>query len=402
MLQRFLTPWRLKWYSSAILFALSVGYLICVFYGSGSITLAGRLGGDYPTFYSIGRIIYKGDRAEIYNGARQFAEQKPFMGKENTYLPFGYPPHVALVYLPLSILPYRLSYVIHTVIMVLALLLTLHLIRPKSALIDKHFMCAFTLAVSFFPIFRAITGGQNTVINMLLIALSWRAAEKKHEYRAGVYTGLMLFKPQFALPLIGVYLLSGRWRIGISSGVVAIILYIIGAVMIGPDWIAAWLEKAKWQIQIYSLIDKENAISWLGFSEAILGAGNQWALIIGWSLTILTIIGISFIWWVGGRKADLTVQIGLMSICLVLVPPHVIFYDMGLLLFTYVAIATKPFKRKIEILGLMWFLSWSQAMASFIGFSPLFFITVGTGALAAFTLIRPDLKSANSTKMYMA
>lgn len=74
------------------------------------------------------------------------------MGNENAYLPFGYPPHVALIYWPLSILPYRLSYVIHTVIMVLALLLTLHLIRPMSEQLNKHFMCAFTLSVSFFPI----------------------------------------------------------------------------------------------------------------------------------------------------------------------------------------------------------------------------------------------------------
>ena len=79
MLQRLLTPWRLKWYSVSILFALFVGFIIPI--------LTGRLGGDFPTFYSIGRMISKGDWQEIYNRDRQSTEQRPFMGNENAYLP---------------------------------------------------------------------------------------------------------------------------------------------------------------------------------------------------------------------------------------------------------------------------------------------------------------------------
>jgi hypothetical protein len=396
MLQRFLTPWRLKWYSASILFALFVGFTIPILSGSGSIIPTGRLGGDFPTFYSVGRMISKGDWQDLYNRDRQIAEQKPFMGNENAYLPFGYPPHTALIYWPFSILPYRLSYVIHTVIMVLALLLTLHIIRPMSAQLNEHFMCAFTLAVSFFPIFKAIIGGQNTVMTMLLIALSWKAVEQNREYLAGVYIGLMLFKPQFALPLAGVYLLSGRWRIAVSFGVVAILCYAIGTLMIGPDWFAVWLKNAAWQVQAYSMIDKANAVSWLGFAEAVLGVGNQWALITGWVPTVLTVVGISLLWWTGGMKNDSAALIGMTSICLVLIPPHVIFYDAGLLLFACVAIASRPLMLKAELLGMIWFLSWSQTAADFIGFSPLFFITMGTGVLAAHTLVLPALKHVNN------
>jgi len=280
--------------------------------------------------------------------------------------------------------------------MVLALLLTLHLIRPMSEQLNKHFMPAFALSVSFFPIFKAITGGQNTVITMLLIALSWKAVEQNREYLAGVYIGLMLFKPQFALPLTGVYLLSGRWRIVVSFGAVAILCYIVGALMIGPDWLAVWLENAAWQVQAYSMIDKENAVSWLGFTEAVLGVGNQWALIIGWALTVLTVIGISLLWWTGGLKNDSAALIGMTSICLVLIPPHVIFYDAGLLLFACVVIASRPLILKAELLGMIWLLSWSQMFAGFVGFSPLFFITMGTGVLAAHRLVLPVLKPVNN------
>jgi hypothetical protein len=237
MIERYLTPWRVRWYSASILSAIFLGFMICVIYGTGSSTISGRLGGDYPAFYSIGRIVAKGDFEAIYIPENQAAEQKPLMGRETGYLPFGYPPYVALFYWPLSLLPYRLSYVIHAVLMVLALLSIFHIMRPVSVEINNNFIGAFTLSFCFAPIFRAITAGQNTIITMLLIALSWRAIEKKNDYVAGIFCGLMLFKPQFALPLIGVYLLSGRWRVGISSGMIAIILYVIGTLLIGPDWI---------------------------------------------------------------------------------------------------------------------------------------------------------------------
>ena len=51
MLERYLTSWRVRWYSASILFAIFLGFMICVFYGTGSSTISGRLGGDYPAFY---------------------------------------------------------------------------------------------------------------------------------------------------------------------------------------------------------------------------------------------------------------------------------------------------------------------------------------------------------------
>ena len=58
---------------------------------------------------------------------------------------------------------------------------------------------------------------------------------------------LMLFKPQFALPLTGVYLLSGRLRVLVSFGCMVIIIYLIGTAMLGHDWVVVWFENAQWQ-----------------------------------------------------------------------------------------------------------------------------------------------------------
>ena len=38
MLERYLTPWRIRWYSASILLAIFLDFMICAFYGTGSVT----------------------------------------------------------------------------------------------------------------------------------------------------------------------------------------------------------------------------------------------------------------------------------------------------------------------------------------------------------------------------
>ena len=112
-----LTPWSLKWYPRSLLAAIAVAFIFAVLSGSGASTFTGRLGGDYAAFYGAGRIIAEGDFEELYNWKRQLAAQQGlFPGEEKSFLPFMYPTYVALAYLPLSLLPYRPSYIIHTLL----------------------------------------------------------------------------------------------------------------------------------------------------------------------------------------------------------------------------------------------------------------------------------------------
>ena len=70
---------------------------------------------------------------------------------------------------------------------------------------------------------------------------------------------------------------------------------------------------------------------------------------------------------------------------------------MGILLFTYVAIASRRLKFKMEIFLLICIFSWSQpVLARSLGFSPLFIVAIGTGILAIYTLMRSALEPANN------
>ena len=71
-----ITPWRLKCYPVAVLLAITVALLICLFSGEGAQTLGGKLGGDFPAFYGAGRIVLDGNVDQLYNVEQQLAAQR--------------------------------------------------------------------------------------------------------------------------------------------------------------------------------------------------------------------------------------------------------------------------------------------------------------------------------------
>jgi hypothetical protein len=103
--------------------------------------LSGRLGGDYPAFYSAGRIIAEGDWGNLYSAEKQAAVQKGlFPGEENSFLVFVNPPFWAVTYYPLSLIDYRISYVVHTLLMGTALFGAVWLIALTNPSIKKYYL----------------------------------------------------------------------------------------------------------------------------------------------------------------------------------------------------------------------------------------------------------------------
>lgn len=393
MLQQIFTPWRLKWYPRLILFGLFIGFLIGILYGEGAITLTGRLGGDYPAFYGPGRIASQGGWDELYNAKRQLSAQQGLYQDSNEYLHFAYPPFVALLYWPLSLIDFRMSYVLHTLLMVIVLFLVVHIIRPLNKHVDSYFMPAFTLLLIFYPVLRSVIGGQNTPITLLIIALTWRLVAGGRDFSAGIILGLLLYKPQFGLPLIGLFLLSRHWRVVCGSTVTALVLYGIGVFLQGPDWISKWYTLAQAFSERDAFVNRINAISWLGFFQGTMGKKSIAALILGWGLSLLTAVYISWVWWRGGREADLSDQLGVACLSLILMSPHIMYYDLGLLFFTCLALIDKIKEKRLMIVGIIWLSGFSQTLSKLTGFSPLFIVTMLTWLIS----IRIFIPSNNMT-----
>jgi len=398
--ENFLKTWRVTWYPRIVFLTLLASIFIAVLGGRGAESLTGRLGGDYPAFYAAGEIARQGDWTHLYNFSRQTATQRPLLPTESegAFLAFAYPPFVALLYYPLSLMNFRLSFLVHTLLMVLVIAVALRLLCRRNPEIASFYELLLVATLLYYPMLRAVLGGQNTPIIFLLVVAVWTADLSRKEWLAGVFLGLMLFKPQYGIPLIGLHLLAWRWKTVVSSAVVAMGLYLISSYFCGALWIEEWLQFSFKFASIDASVNPSNSVSWIGFLEALFGAYSKIALITGTGLALLTSAAACMIWYKARAKNDLSYQLGVSITALLLIQPHAMYYDMGLVLFTYVPYLSND-TTSIKVVILMWLLGLTQLFGSLLGFSPLFMVLLCTGLMSSTLMWRRADQPENQRTM---
>ncbi len=171
----------------------------------------GRLSGDYPAFYAAGRLVMQGRVNDIYDGDAHLQAQSdlfPADGKKR-YLVFAYPPHVAGAYSALALMPYQTSYAVHTVFMALCLLIAVAMLRQMRPG-KRSTGWLFCAALCMFPTFEAVRGGQNTTLVLLCFVGAAYGCKRGHYGLAGVLCAVALYKPQLALPVFSLLLVTSR------------------------------------------------------------------------------------------------------------------------------------------------------------------------------------------------
>ncbi|MEJ5256161.1 MAG: glycosyltransferase family 87 protein [Acidimicrobiales bacterium] len=363
----------------ALLAALVIAFAVVIVSGSGSTTASGRLGGDYPSFYAAGRLLIE-DRSALYDPAAQARAQQGLFGDDidGGQLYFAYPPYDAVPYAALALLPYRLSYALHTILMVAALVGALWLVRPLTALVDRLFEQAVLASLLFYPLFKGVTGGQNTAVTLLLVAVFARAIWDGRDVLAGLAVAGLLFKPQYAVPLVVVLVVTRRWR---SLGAVAaggVLAYLAGAALQGWGWVRAWLDQVSWLAQVDAPANAHNAISFLGVAEAVWGFGAPAAQVVGWGLAAATMGLVGWLWWRADRAA-VPALVAVTVPALLLVAPHAIYYDGGLvvLALAFVTIDRLESARTRWAVIAAYAVCLLQPWSSSLRVAPVFVVTLG-------------------------
>ena len=332
----------------AILVAMAIALVVSLLGGEGSHTVAGgRLGGDFPEFYGAGLIVRAGDAADLYEADRQASSQVGLFGDETSgYLDFAYPPVVALAYAPLSAVPYRVAYGLHVALMVGFLWVALRLVRPMVPIVGHHFPLVMAAAVGFFPMFRALGGGQNTALTLLLLAGAWRALHDDDELLAGVCLGALLYKPQLAILFLAAPIVSRRWRVVAGACLSALALWALSAATMGVSWVGPFLRHGLSVPSNDGLVDGGRSVSLIGTAHRFDGsAGDVLALVA--TVTSAALALTCLVAWRrcdrrpastgdDGHRAhldptDIGLGFALLAAGTVLASPHVIFYDAGLL-----------------------------------------------------------------------
>jgi hypothetical protein len=353
-------------YAGIIVATIVAMVILATISGDGASTASGRLGGDYPAFYGAGSIVLDGDIADLYDADRQASAQSELL-EEGDFLFFAYPPPVAVAYAPLAALPYRISYLVHTLLMLAALIGAIWLLRPVVPAVDRFPGISTAVALTFYPMLRAVTGGQNTALTVFLIVLTLRLVGDDRRILAGVAAALLLYKPQFGIPIAALLFVPPRWEMirGWAGGAAG--FFAVGAIASGPGWVADWWSEATSFAEINEGVNGFLFVSipgmianWFGSQD---GAGRAlWVLAV-----VLSVAGAVLVW---RRFDDPLRRWSLTALAVVLVLPQALYYEAGIALLGIAALGVSG-----VALGVIWLLSWTQIGADALSWSPLGIVT---------------------------
>lgn len=386
---------RLRTYPPLVVTALILAFVIVAFSADGSSTSTGRLGGDFPAFYGAGTIVNGGAIADLYDPATQAAAQSGLLGGEDGFIMYPYAPHVAAGYAPLAALPYRAAYAVHTAVMMGALVAALWLMRPMIGIVDRWFGATVAMTVTAYPVFVGVTGGQNTALSLLLIAAAWRAWHADRDALAGIALALLSFRPQYALPLLGLALLDRRFRTVMTASIGMGLVWAANAVLFGVDWVRVWLRKVTPLLEADATVNATNEIAPIGTLQALLGADSMFALVVGGAISLAVGCGFVWLWW--RRPVGLTERMAITTCGLVLLGPHAIYYDS-----TLVAIGVFVLLDRGRVsgwtVGIVWAGGLTHLAADTLGASPLIAVIVAMLVVSGRALLGDDDQAADGSE----
>lgn len=311
---------------AAALLVVLARYLFSI---EGVLNASGRVvTGDFLAFYRAARMLAEGAGGCFYDLHAQRAAQHALAGVRLPFFqPYAYPPLSAIALQPLSLLPYAAAFRLHGLLMVTALSLALWALRPAlPRLSGRRAWITLVLLLFFFhPVARTAVGGQNTALTLALVLLLVASVLRGAPLMAGVWLGLLSYKPQIGLPLLLVFAVRRELStVGVAAGIWSL-HYLLGAFYLGWRWPLDMLE----MLLSYRQIEMQSNLFTHASLDALLEqlAPRPAGPVLG-VLASLVALGA-----VLRRVATVPNSPGLWALALaatLLVSPHLQYYDVGL------------------------------------------------------------------------
>ena len=186
---------------------------------------------DFRPYYGTALMIRRGDRARIYQDDAQHEIQRELLPLvEPSQLPFNHPAYEALLFIPLTYLPYNLASIVWTI-------LNLGLLVVIGRLLFRQYKnySVVLILLSFAPITFTLILGQDSILLLLIFVLALRLESSGRQAKAGVLLGLGLFRFHLLVPFLFIIVLRRQWRLVGAFLAMAILLLIVSAVIGSPS-----------------------------------------------------------------------------------------------------------------------------------------------------------------------
>ena len=359
MPQLFTAPGRIRRIAIALLIALALALAWVGLDPLGSLSgpLTSVKLGDFPAFFSLAAIAAGSEPHRLYDFALQREIQNQIWPQlQGALLPGIYPPYVALLARPLVWLGPTWGHVVWGALQLLFLILTARAITRINSSLAKYSVEILAGLLLCAPVLLGVFGGQLIAASMFIYALCFiyqGRRDLRGEIIFGSLIGLWFFKPHYGLIMLMLPVIQWRVRVVATTALVATILYLLGSLVLGLDWIATWCD-ALTRFTPMNIIP--NARQMTGLLGAVTGVPDQANSPLAWAALALTtalLLRLAF-----AARQSLSKPIGLpkflplFGVTVVLATPQANFYDLGLALVAICSVLSLKTHKQLYLLGI--------------------------------------------------
>jgi arabinofuranan 3-O-arabinosyltransferase len=318
--------WRLRAYSGAV--AVIYAFVFCQLYRFGGWVISssgGPIYSDFSTAWVVGVQALQGQVAPLYDPAKFLEIQTALLGAQKFFYPnWPYPPIFSLVMAPFGLLPYFWSFVTWTSTTLLGCIAVVYMIVRRSPAIPLVLASPFTL--------WNILAGQNGFLTASLLGASLLFLERQPAL-AGVFIGLLTYKPQFGILLPVALAAAKQWR-AVASAVATAALF--AAASLAAFGASAWQAFPRGLFQQFGVVFEaeglpDSAATW-GYLQTVYGLirylhGGAALAWLGQGITALCAAVI--VWLVWRSPARYALKAAILSTLALLASPYAFAYDMA-------------------------------------------------------------------------
>ncbi len=160
---------------------------------------------DFTVYYGAAKMLHEGRGTELYESDAEFEVQQQFTTDSDIRrgpLPYIHPPFEALVFLPLTFLPYAAAFVMWEFVNLGMLVGIFVLLRRTLPSLRKIATADWVIvSLAFFPVFANFHQGQDAILLLLFFVLAFCALNRHADFAAGCWLGFGVLKFQFVVPV---------------------------------------------------------------------------------------------------------------------------------------------------------------------------------------------------------
>lgn len=291
---------------------------------------------DFRNFYSAGYMVRSGDARALYDYETEKVYQDRLISRENLAMPFIHPAYEALLFVPLSLLPYRAAYFAFLTVNLALLAICYRLLRPRMQNLAKVWRGLPAAMFLFLPVTGALMKGQDSILLLTLLAAGAVCLAEKREFSAGTLIALGLFRFQIVLPIAILFLIWRRWRFSAGFAVTAAV---VAAVSVGVAGVAQTESYAR---SLLSISGSGSVADLVRYAQPDWQMANLRGLIVGlagshlsvlWIRRVILLVSGALLFLVAGLARGRGANSLLIAITAsAAVSYHFLFHDMSVLL----------------------------------------------------------------------